>query len=63
MKSDRREFDWAADAQTDSHAECLTGSVLVNPVLPSEFDLLACASEPGQKWEFANSNLIRQAGL
>ena len=59
MKIDRREFDGAVDAQGDSHAECLTGtlkSVLVNPVLPSEFDLLACTCAPGRKWEFANSN-------
>ena len=61
MKIERREFDRSADAQTDSHAEGLTGSlksVLVNPVLPSEFDLLAWTSAPGQKREFANSNSI-----
>jgi hypothetical protein len=56
MKIDGREFDGAVDAQGDSHAECLTGSVLVNPVLPSEFDLLPCTSASGRKWEFANSN-------
>jgi hypothetical protein len=66
MKIDRREFDRAADAQADSRAEYLTGtlkSVLVNPVLPSEFDLLGWTSAPAQKWEFANSNLLPQAGL
>ena len=61
MKIDRREFDWAVDAQGDSHAECLTGtlkSVLVNPVLPSEFDRVARASARKRKWEFANSHPV-----
>ena len=54
MKIDGREVDGAVDAQGDSHAECLTGSVLVNPVLPSEFDRVARASARKRKWEFAN---------
>jgi hypothetical protein len=61
MKSDGREVDGAVDAQGDSHAECLTGtlkSVLVNPVLPSEFALSAATSARKRKWEFANSNPV-----
>jgi hypothetical protein len=61
MKIDGREVDGAVDAQGDSHAECLTGSlksVLVNPVLPSEFDRVARASARKRKWEFANSHPV-----
>jgi hypothetical protein len=66
MKIDRREFDRAADAQADSNPERLTGtpkSVLGNPVLPSEFDLLARLSAPGEKGGFANNSLLPQSGV
>lgn len=47
MKIDQREFDDAAEAQKGSLAEGLTGttgSVLNNPVLTSQFELLAPTS-------------------
>jgi hypothetical protein len=47
MKIERREFDDATEVQKSFLTEGLTGttgSVLNNPVLPSQFDLLASTS-------------------
>ncbi len=58
MKIERREFDDAAEAQNGSLAEGLTGtlgSFLNNPVLPSQFELLASTSAArARKWQFAH---------
>ena len=55
MKIDQRELDDAAEAQNGSLAEGLTGttgSLLNNPVLPSQFELLAPKSARARKRQF-----------
>ena len=60
MEIDQRKFDDAAEAREGSLAEGLTGtigSVLNNPVLPSQFELLAPTSTRARKWQFAHRSL------
>ena len=62
MKIDQREFDDAAEAQKGSLAEGLTGttgSVLNNPVLPFQFELLASTSAArAREWQFAHRSPV-----
>ena len=61
MKIDQREFDDAAEAQKGSLAGGLTGttgSVLNNPILTSQFELLAPASARARKWHFAHRSPV-----
>jgi hypothetical protein len=55
------ESDGAEKDQKDFFTDGLTGtlkSALLNPVLPSEFDLLALTLVVKHKWQFANRNLV-----
>ena len=60
MKIDQHEFDDAVEAQKGSLTEGLaTGSVLNNPVLPSQFELLASTSAArARKWQFAHRSPV-----
>ena len=62
MKIDERELDDAAEAQKGSLAEGLTGttgSVLNNPVLPSQFELLvSTGAARARKWQFAHRSPV-----